>query len=363
MIRRVLWACGLKVASAARMDRAEGRLNRAESQLRELQPDVADLAARLTALAEKTDVADLAARLTALAEKTPQRPSIDFIRHGELGVFVPQDSLYDYQAADVKNQSVDEFVRRRRTTANLPSDCVDYWVDHAIRHCVSAGERPVILDIGGHVGLFSLEAAHLMRARHATGRIVCFEPGPTGPLIEASVAVNELQDLIEVRRTAISDRTGPALFYKHDYYSQANALLRHMHHTYAELARTTDVRDILTEFAGADTLLVKIDTEGMEERIVRAAEAQLDPTRSFLQLEFGVDPHPRQVILGFLTYLNQRYALFDLPRRQRLTATDFPMLVDGLKDRPAGFTDILCSPLNHPVTANLWPRATTTAAA
>lgn len=67
-------------------------------------------------------------------------------------------------------------------------------------------------DIGANVGYFALLAATQRRAR-----VEAFEPNPViATLLEESVALNRLQDQVQVNRLAVGDREGVLPFCLHD---------------------------------------------------------------------------------------------------------------------------------------------------
>lgn len=334
------------------------QLLEAESLLRRIQGELTNMRiqAQQAQLSRATaesppDVDDLRKAIDEVRQATRRFDSVDFVRRVANGVFVFEDDLYAHLPEGDKRQSVEAFLRTPRQWGREHIDWTN-WLTRIVAYHVDRNIDLTTLDIGGHWGLFSIEVATLLRHLGQSRPIVCFEPGATAELIRASVEINGFDDMISVRNVAVSDRTGPTLFYMHDACSQSNALIQHIHHNYARLSRTVDVREVLGE-QHAEALLIKIDTEGMEETIIRAAESEPTGRQTIYVFEMAYGA-PRERHLDFLKFLSSRYVLHDVPTQQRLETADFGRLVDGLIDRPARFTDLLCVPSGHPLNQALW---------
>jgi FkbM family methyltransferase len=282
--------------------------------------------------------------------RTDNRRSVDFTLIAGTGVFVLEDHLHFRLPQEAKKHSVEEFVKQEKCWERVH---LDRSLVHVVQYFVRNNMPLAVLDIGGHWGLFSFDVAKILRHLGARASIVCFEPGATTDLIRASVELNGFGDLITVRSEAVSNRTGPTLFYMRDQYSESNALVRRDTHDYAKLAHLVDVRQVLREHARASAFLIKIDTEGMEETIIRAAESEEKPGQTVYMLELSHDPR-RQQQLAFLDYLSKRFVIYDMPTQRQIPPEQFPALVDDLKNRPAGFTDLLCFPIGHPLNEGFW---------
>lgn len=276
--------------------------------------------------------------------------SVDFMEIAGSGVFAFEDHLHFRMPDHIKRQSVDEFAGRKRTWERIH---LDPTLARVVKYFVQNKMPLTVLDIGGHWGLFSFDIAKILRHLGAPGTIVCFEPGPTAELIRASVEINGFEDLITVRNKAVSDRTGPTLFYIREQFTESNGLVRQGHHDRAQLAHALDVRQVLREYASASGFFIKVDTEGMEETIVRAAESDEKRGQTVYMLEVAYGPPQKQVV-GFLEYLSRRFVIYDIPTQAQLAPAQFPGFVDGLIDRPARFTDVLCIPIGHPLNEGYW---------
>ena len=133
------------------------------------------------------------------------------------------------------------------------------------------------IDIGAHIGFFSLLAAILTGGN---GRVIAVEPAPDNlARLAGHVAVNAL-DTVDVVAAAASDRDGRATIHLNRDNDGGHALWDPGRHPLNPLSRddpdTAEVRSVTVatlmdeaELAGAR--VVKIDTEGGEARVLEGA--------------------------------------------------------------------------------------------
>lgn len=101
----------------------------------------------------------------------------------------------------------------------LPAKYIRYFpVDHEkenfdfLRSC--CGEGATILDIGAHIGLFSIIAA---KTAGVYGKIFAFEPSPTTiPVLQQTIRINELEGLINTINQAMGKEKGKSSFFISD---------------------------------------------------------------------------------------------------------------------------------------------------
>jgi FkbM family methyltransferase len=147
-------------------------------------------------------------------------------------------------------------------------------------HC---GNGDIVLDIGAHVGLFSVVTARLVGLR---GRVFSFEPTPgTREILERTVQLNGLQGRIEVRGEAVTRSSGAATFFETgDPGSNANSLVASTNrHRHAILVETTSIDD----FVSSRSIVVnciKIDAEGDELAVIQGGERILREQRPAIAL-------------------------------------------------------------------------------
>jgi FkbM family methyltransferase len=144
----------------------------------------------------------------------------------------------------------------------------------------------VVVDVGGGLGIYAIEAA---RAMSADGVIVCFEPELSNyELIAENLALNGVANTLLVRE-AVCQESGQGFLY-----------LRPRNSGGASLARTGHSRDqgqqvvltTLDNFCGSRGIdavdLIKIDVEGYEADVLLGAGKILS-TRPSILLEFASD--------------------------------------------------------------------------
>lgn len=125
------------------------------------------------------------------------------------------------------------------------------------------GDRPVALDIGAHVGSFSLAFTRL----HHQGRVEAFEASPsTAQYLERNVAANGVDDRVRCNQVALSAASGTLAFADNGAGSGLNGITSPEGATMVEVSCVS----LAEAFARAGTTVevVKIDTEGAEYDII-----------------------------------------------------------------------------------------------
>lgn len=127
----------------------------------------------------------------------------------------------------------------------------------------------VVIDIGAHIGSFSVWAAR----QAPNGRVYAFEPNDENHIfLEENKKLNDLKNL-EIFKLAVSDKDGEASFFNSDHLSMSHSFFE----TGAE--NTTTVRTIsLAGILEANKIdhvdYLKIDAEGAEYLIVLNASPE-----------------------------------------------------------------------------------------
>jgi FkbM family methyltransferase len=157
-------------------------------------------------------------------------------------------------------------------------------------------EGLVVIDIGAHIGIFTLGAASRVGRE---GRVFAFEPSPdTVDILAHHVALNRCSDRVEVVRAVVSDADGVVPFYVHGL-SMAASLSRDnveaLNPERVEAARRVDVPAItLDRFCSERNVrpaLLKIDVEGAELRVLEGAHDLLQTGSPVILCEI----HPAQM--------------------------------------------------------------------
>ena len=134
----------------------------------------------------------------------------------------------------------------------------------------------LFIDIGANVGTYTILAA-----RCGGANVVAFEPHPRTALsLQVNVARNDIDELVDVRTTALSDRRGTGFF---------TGCLDTMNHLVVESENDSlnVCLDTLDQaINGASPTMIKVDVEGHEERVLAGARATLlNPELNLLIVE------------------------------------------------------------------------------
>lgn len=128
-------------------------------------------------------------------------------------------------------------------------------------------DRTTFIDVGANVGYFTVAIGNYLRK--VAGTVYAVEPHPKmRHLIERSVQLNGLEQVVRLVGGAASDRTGEVeLFYPHGHIGQGS--LHHDGEGMGETIRTQAFRldNVIPEEMTVD--LVKIDVEGHEAHVLR----------------------------------------------------------------------------------------------
>ena len=145
--------------------------------------------------------------------------------------------------------------------------------------------RPVVVDLGANIGLFSLACAHRNRA----AIVEAYEPAPPNcDQFRANLSLNEsLSERVALRQAAVGPETGNIrLSYEESAPASANV--------FTSAGKLFDVevvslKDVLIEISGRVDLL-KIDIEGAEYELLRGSDRDLWGRIDAIALELHDDP-------------------------------------------------------------------------
>jgi len=127
-----------------------------------------------------------------------------------------------------------------------------------------------VLDIGAHIGLFSVVAGRLVGE---TGKVFAFEPTPfTRGVLSEVVVLNDCADVVEVRGEAVSSKTGETVFFDTgDIISNANSLVK-TERSKTEIPITLISVDEFVKEKAIKVDCLKIDVEGVEMDVLLGAK-------------------------------------------------------------------------------------------
>jgi FkbM family methyltransferase len=134
----------------------------------------------------------------------------------------------------------------------------------------------VVIDIGAHIGLFSVCASQLTGE---TGKVYAFEPAPkTNNLLKHTITINKMQNTIHSRKEAIGEADGVTFFNISDLEADnSNSLVAYK--TDRELRKVEINLMSIDSFVSKYTLnkvnFIKIDAEGYELDVLKGAQQTL----------------------------------------------------------------------------------------
>ena len=138
----------------------------------------------------------------------------------------------------------------------------------------------VIIDIGAHIGLFSVIASQITGA---AGKVYAFEPAPsTYELLQKTLAINHNESVIETFQKAVGRETGKITFFVSDGQADnGNSLVNYKDDRplHAIDVEVTSVDAFIKEKKINRLDFIKIDVEGAEYDTLRGAAETLQNLR------------------------------------------------------------------------------------
>lgn len=206
----------------------------------------------------------------------------------------------------------------------------------------------VFVDIGTHVGLFSILAGNKVGKK---GKVYSFEPIPENVnALKKNIALNNLQN-VEIINQALSSKSGKKIF----NIRQDTGLSGFYEHPLGETVRKISVQTttIDEQFKGKRVDFIKIDTEGHELQILRGAKQTLknNPNaKLIIELNPGslknAGDSPEDLLqfivgMGYEVYFidDKKYKTYRMTNKYKQWKKDFPEY---------GYANLLCLPKkNH----------------
>jgi FkbM family methyltransferase len=153
----------------------------------------------------------------------------------------------------------------------------------------TVGQGMVVLDIGAHLGLYSLIAASRCGR---DGVVYAFEPDPrTFPLLVENVRRNGFEDRITPLQSAVSEHSGEVLLFLDDSNLAVTGLVASGQSDAAVPTSCVSIDEFLRADQRVD--VVKIDVEGAELRVLRGLSRSIGSASTSLTV--FVEVHPRQL--------------------------------------------------------------------
>ncbi len=166
----------------------------------------------------------------------------------------------------------------------------EVW-DHERYAAGSIGEvarHGTVVDIGAHIGLFSLFASRAIQAK----RIVSVEPDPLNfELLAKNVSANHIEDAILIEAAIAGDsgerrmHTSTSNTGGHSFYARGDS---------SRLVWAVSLSDLFRSSRISECSLLKMDCEGAEMEILENAPDELLRGVSAVSLEYHLDAYPQE---------------------------------------------------------------------
>ncbi len=153
----------------------------------------------------------------------------------------------------------------------------EIYLDEVYDRFYKMMQDDIVIDVGAHVGAFTLKAARRVR----NGKVVAVEPHPSNyRLLLKNIAFNKLENVIPIN-SALSNYHGMAKLYLSKDSVQHS--LRSTKGKYIEVeVKTLDW--LLSELKLSKVNFIKIDVEGAELDVLKGAEKTLEENDVFLAI-------------------------------------------------------------------------------
>jgi FkbM family methyltransferase len=240
-----------------------------------------------------------------------------------------------------------------------------------------------VLDIGSHVGDFSIKVANFARTCQKELQVIAFDPTPAGALVDYNIQINGLQDYVRHEDLAVSDINGLIKFqatkglsdsasafsssrreglgsrlmkflksrYKANYLQGLLSRFRG-NQVYEFIAKSVTISDYLDANRIDGDLFVKIDIEGLDDCVISALLPRAERSLITIVTEYtpGSFPSPAAAV-RILEDLSKSFVIYDIfyspnpTRFDRLENRSLPDFARHVQERRRyGYTDILLIP-------------------
>ena len=202
-----------------------------------------------------------------------------------------------------------------------------------IKALTEKGGVPFLLDVGGYIGRFSIETALALKALGMQARIHCFEPGDTAGLLQQNIALNKLDDYIDLQRYAVSNKTASVEFAIAADAKITSRIVPDGFETKKQYGdrwsqstvQSISLSDYMSSASSSDEqpFICKIDTEGHEVQVIQGiGQKRLETVPNALIVEYRPALGNQQLFgQPFEQFVLEHYSVFNI--RNSLYPTDF----------------------------------------
>jgi FkbM family methyltransferase len=187
-----------------------------------------------------------------------------------------------------------DFEIDRLINANWKSDEINF---HGILKTFLAyywkNNLPIsLIDVGSNIGTESIPIADYIRKMGMENtQLHTFEPGHSYKYLEANVYLNQLENIIKLNNLGVSDINSVICLNIVSGYSVGTSTLKYFdmetqnHYAGSKLVRTITLQNYLKNIEG--DFLIKIDTEGLDDKVLLGMGDLLSVRAPLLQVEFS----------------------------------------------------------------------------
>ncbi|MFH1246727.1 MAG: FkbM family methyltransferase [Candidatus Liptonbacteria bacterium] len=162
-------------------------------------------------------------------------------------------------------------------------------------------ENGTVVDIGGHIGVFTAKAASWGR----NVRVFSYEPMPKNfELLKENIALNHFENRITPTQAAVADTAGTLTLYVRKHESGGGSLYKkeNAEDGVAIAVNTVTLKDVFDKHGITQCDFMKIDCEGGEVPILTTAPRELFPKIRSMSIEWHEEltSIPRAEFMKFL---------------------------------------------------------------
>ena len=179
--------------------------------------------------------------------------------------------------------------------------------------------KDIIVDIGAHVGYFTLFAAK----KATEGKIIAFEPSIESFLgFKENIKINNFKNIIQ-EKTAIAKVKGKQTLYVNDEDAISNTIYKQNKNLDKEEVECISLQDIFEKYELKKIDFLKMDCEGAEYEIIMNAESSILNKIQKISMEIHEEivPYTKEIIIkklkkhGFNVKLQEKISgvKMDLP--------------------------------------------------
>lgn len=139
----------------------------------------------------------------------------------------------------------------------------EIWIHKLYTKKLNIEEKDTVVDIGGHIGVFSIFASKLANK----GKVYSFEPSENFILLSQNIKLNNLTNTVAINK-AVSDQTGKKTFFVCSEDSRLNSFYPLKFEGKALTIETISLEDFIKQNNIDKIDFLKIDCEGGEYEIL-----------------------------------------------------------------------------------------------